>query len=220
MAITPIDYGTISGDGTGETLLSGYDKAYANDQSLDTDITTLIADRVIAYSTCAQILEQNVYPFPNGSTFQIIDNAAAQMDFTVTAPYNFYITYGSAIHLVTPLGLDPEIHQTGWIVTRGAITNWDDIFIHDEYQYKPIDDISYSVLSLYEYFVVSSNFIAIKKSPLEYSAIDEGSYPELIGESNCLANKAQKTADLALQRVLHLENVVAAIEARVTALEP
>jgi len=125
------------------------------------------AERVSELGNCAKIAEENVYTFPNGVTFQIIDNASARMDFTVDGPHNFYVTYGEGIHLVSPKGLEAGVHQSGWIITKGAITNWDDIFINGENQTKPIVDNNFNILCLYEYHVISETVIVFNKQSFD-----------------------------------------------------
>ena len=163
MPLTQINHGTFSNDGTGDLLSTLETTVDSNLSFLTGELNAQIADRTTKISDCAKKVDENVYTSPNGFLYQIVNNSSLQMDFTIDAPNNFYVTYGEGIHLVTPIGLASGVHQSGWIITQGAITNWDDIFVNGESHDKPIDDASFDSLSLYEYHVISEDVIVFKK---------------------------------------------------------
>lgn len=168
MAYSSIDVGTQVNDGTGDTLVATMTKINSNDLDIESNIDLEISNRTSDLVDCAKSNISNIFSFPNAtSEYQTLSGNSITLDFSVDKPHNFYLPHGLDIYLDAPIGLSAGFYPSGWILTEGFITNWENTFIEGDDNTKPLSYSSYSGQGLYLYFVLSNNTIVFRKFKTE-----------------------------------------------------
>lgn len=164
MAYSAINVGTIANDGTGDTLFNTMTKVNSNDADIDANIDTEITNRGTALADCAKHNTTNVFSSPIATDeYQTLEGNSISLDFSVEKPHNFYLPHGLDIYLDAPVNLPAGFYASGWILTEGFITNWEDTFVEGDDNTKPLSYTSYSGQGLYLYYVLSPTVIVFRK---------------------------------------------------------